>query len=501
MEQVSSFLENILTIESGNPSAIQDIEIAPEANSEIPAKIKSNASKQNINNKRMSDIDFSSFWYKPGDGKKANNSLMADKLMEKVISMMVPMNITTDQQGKILNDRIEMQKTRPPLSIPIMSKNSIQLNQRLSSVFLLQDNVIKFFNWENPFRTIGVLLIISHVIANPYLITAFPFAFIIFQVLIPHYLIIYPPDNSILNDYIEYNPIPSEIPLDNYKIPKPVPQFTREFILNLTDLQNHMVIFITAYDFYYWLTSDYFYFKDEALSSSILLLFFSGMVLNLLVFPKLFPFLISILPIKSILLILVWCITILSHPHLRTTILDWVYKEETRLRFLNIGNKIELYLSKIFDKEPEIEPLPMQVEIFELQRYNRRYKTWDLIGFTNNIFSINSPYRNMDLIIDGEIEEDEDRIRDCFKISKKVLIDNIKPPKNWEFVDKQWTLDLMVHSWVKRNLIEDLVYIDEDEKWVYDYQQDKRHDIFRRRRWIRDCVRQNFKQNLPVNVE
>lgn len=88
---------------------------------------------------------------------------------------------------------------------------------------------------------------------------------------------------------------------------------------------------------------------------------------------------------------------------------------------------------------------------------------------------------------------------------------------------EKWKIDYNINAWVENNLIQDLVIIDEDEKWAYDVitseedsdDKDKKdvssevhtineltldqieklannHELFRRRRWIRKVVRMNY---------
>ena len=173
MDQVSSFFENILAVEPN------------EADQGAKEKSRPNELKQSKpmadKLKRKSESDFA-FWTHKKEGNdepKSTNTLLTDKLMEKIISMVIPMNVK--DQGA-LNERLEMQKTRPPLSVNLISKNSILLNLRLSVPFETIDSIIKFFNWDNLTFTVGVLLVITHIILNPYLIFVLPLFQILFNV-------------------------------------------------------------------------------------------------------------------------------------------------------------------------------------------------------------------------------------------------------------------------------------------------------------------------------
>ncbi|KAK6200060.1 integral peroxisomal membrane peroxin-domain-containing protein [Scheffersomyces amazonensis] len=550
MESVSSFFENILSVEATEPSKPVATEVnvtststtTTNSNSNFSIKRDSSSSVNLTSHKRRSEGDFTAFWKynllgisddanKKSGSNTTTNTILMDKLVEKVISMLLPLDVNDPVTSKVLNSRLAMQKERPPLSINIMSRNSRQLAQRMSSTFIFIDNIISFFNWSNKWYTIGVLLILTHIILNPYLLTVFPMIIIILRTIIPHYLMIYPPDNSFNSAFFESNPIPSAVPLNDCKVPKPIPEFSREFVMNFTDLQNHQMIHIATYDFFVWLTNDYLYFKDENLTSAILIVLMGLSAINLIIFPKIIPFFLRNSYLIQLLLIsLTWGITIAFHPYNRSKIMEWIYREDTRLNALQITNRIETKLLSYiiasenqpdiieefeYNKEERIKDGSFRkVEIFELQKLNKTTKMWKLVGFTNNIYTINTATRKFNtslLNVQNKLEnksKDEliEEIKQSYlRLHKKISIDDITPPKNWQFLDQKWELDLDVKTWVKCKLIEDLVSIDDDEKWVYDLHVsdskiteeeilDKGYglgfkEVYRRRRWIRYCCR------------
>lgn len=492
MDQVSNFFENILTVE------------ANEKESDAKGKTTQNELKRSKlmsdKLKRKSESDFA-FWTHKKEGndeQKSTNTLLTDKLMEKIISMVIPMNVK--DQGA-LNERLEMQKTRPPLSVNLISKNSILLNLRLSVPFETIDGVIKFFNWDNLSFTVGILLVITHIILNPYLILVLPLLLILINIMVPHYLVLHPTDRSVLNSmYFQRNPVPDDGPaLRESEIPKPVPEFSNEFILNLTDLQNHMLLYVVTYDLILWGTKEFLFYKDENISSVV----FLGLLIlglhNLFVLPKVVPILFWYLPIRFMLVISIWAVAILFHPVVRNRLLNWMYNEETRLYFVNLDNQIEEFLLdlivKVDDEQVKIET--KQVEIFELQRYDKTSKIWELNGFTNDFYTINSPMRKLKQeYLKGKNNDKNDDEEDGEKsenvdINTVPHINAIKPPIDWEFNEESWKLDLNVNDWVNSNLLADLVMIDTDEKWVYDLESLTTPEFFRRRRWVRSCKRQS----------
>lgn len=453
MEQVSSFLENILTVENEDDS-----------------------------NKGV---------VKPGVKREARkpNSIIIDKLIESLISMIIPVY----NEQKIIDDRMKIQKTRPPLSMQIMTNNAIMMNARLTNIFIFFDSVVKIISWENPYFTIGVLLIITHLILKPVLIFVLPLALLINNVLVPHYLILHPPDKSVFAN----NTLPDEgEPLLEPKIPGPVPEFSQDFLLNFTDLQNHMVLFIYGYDFLIWLTTDYLYFKDEDLSSLVYIIILVLMGANFYLVPLLFTFMVSNYRVIQITMVVVlWIAGLLTYPTYKEPILNFIYTEETRISSLNRINYLEnLLISKFMVRIRQDTLLAKEVkpiEVYELQKFNPKTRTWELIGFTNNFYSINHPLRklNSKLFKDFEVEDGVLEEEDNIKISRVPQIEQVKPPTGFEFLSNKWIIDLHPKVWVEKNLVGDIVNIDDDEKWVYDF-YDEESEVFRRRRWTRLCKRE-----------
>lgn len=584
MEQVSSLLTNILTIEE-NPSQTT-ISLQPQLKrSSLEATTVTETetvnamgemSKKKPQRKSM-DLDFSSFWKKeyPNQISKSESQLsfvsmnstnakstttattptiqekpavssatssaqyMADKLVEKVISVMISNEIVDDQTSKVLQERAIMQKQRPSLSIALMQSNSNELHQRNSNMYIFIDYVEKFFSWQDTYYTIGILLLITHAILNPYLITIFPFIQLIATTFVPHYLNIYPPDTNLNSDYLDVNPIPSDRPLNTYSLPKPAPLFSREFFMNLTDTQNFMTLNIKLFDFAVWLTSDYLYFRNEQVTSVIYLMCVGFIFGNLYFLPILVPFLLNHFIIVQLFLIVnVWSLTVLLHPTIRGSILEWIYKEDTRLNIQQFMNKLEDRLTKHLVRSPTVDQARFEctddndtkmVEIYELQKMNTKTKIWELVGFTQNFYTTNlvvRRYNNAILELEKQNEDEYYQEDDAklLNLNKRDTLSEINPPVNYKFLESEkWKIDYNINAWVENNLIQDLVIIDEDEKWAYDVitseedsdDKDKKdvssevhtineltldqieklannHELFRRRRWIRKVVRMNY---------
>lgn len=506
MDQASNSLDTILQADSKGTASPVTVKTGKSQDLPDAQNAHDNETKaKNDKRKRLSELDFSSFFQpakgEDGDKTVGSGSILTDKLFEKFLSLVAPLDGADAEQNKVLHERLKMQKSRPQLSATTMSKNTTSLNARLSSPFIFLDNVINFFNWSDPYYTIGIQIFATHLVLNPYLVLIMPIVLVISNILIPHYLLIYPPDQTILT-YLDQNPIPSYNQLEKYKIPQPVNQFSREFYINLTDLQNFQVLYIQVWDFMVWLTNDYLYFKNETLSAIFCLILMVIIPVDLLILPKLVPFLLTHLYlIKTYCLVLIWGVPLLLHPEVRTIIIEWICREDTRLNTQDGINHIELYLCSYLvrpDEKYQIKDTDdfdvNEVEIFELQEFDPKTKIWNLKGFSNSFYTINSPIRkyNIELLHDSNTAEDQ---KPYYAINKKLTIEDVNPPIGWKFVESKWSLDLKVMDWVEHNLIHDLVSIDEDEKWVYDYnnQEDEKNiSVYRRRRWIRTCRRETY---------
>jgi hypothetical protein len=543
MEQVSNFLESVLANDTNNEEFIfknrhvtkSEDGSEPNVESNNPSgettslilsssKLKNTNTNEDVvntsiegnqsdvsNRKKFSEIDFTTFFAASGKHHDDNHdkkniplsgTVITDKLFEKFLSVVAPINDSDAELTDILKRRVELQKLRPPLLYNTMSKNSTNLNARLSSTFVMFDNVSDFFNWENPSFTIGIQLVSTHCVLNPYLITILPCIVILGNYLIPSYLQVYPPDKS-FSAYLDTNPIPSYNPLEKYEIPHPVNQYSREFFMNMTDMQNHQTDYVAVWDFMVWLTTDYFYFKNEPISALVYLGLVMMISFNLLILPWLVQFLLErIYIVQFFLIVQIWMIPILLHPEVRTIIMECLCKEETRLNTQNAINRIELYLCSFLVRPDDkcqikdIEDLDArEVEIFELHRLDPETKIWNLEGFSTTMYTMNNSIRRANEELSHlDIPEEE---KPYFHVNEKITKDEIDPPVHWKFIEDKWVLDLKVNEWVQNNLISDLVSVDDDEKWVYDYIDDNENDgsrpIYRRRRWIRNCRRLTYK--------
>ncbi|AET40323.1 Pex29p Ecym_5585 [Eremothecium cymbalariae DBVPG len=397
--------------------------------------------------------------------------LLIDKLVEKVINMAIPSS--SDIEGGTIETRMQAGKSRPGLSVPIMSRNFIQLNSRLSWPFRLVNELIRIANWESPAYTLCIAFLFSFVVLKPVpMLSSVPVFYILFVVMVPFYMSIHTPETW--EELGPSNPIPAlGPPLKKAEIPKPVPELSKEFILNLTDLQNHMVLYVFLYDFFVGIFSRFAFFTNESISAATFVGLFILAVFNILFMGTLSEW----IPFRFLILVSGWCIITLSHPSLRHRFLDYFYSEETRLRLLTLTDQFERIVDKHWDYYEPNER--RQAAIFEVQMFNERAKAWELAGYSQDDYTLLSKLRIAEMSID----------------SATLSLDDVKAPQDWEWIEKyDWVLDLAPKKWVVQGFVQ-YVDIDLETKWVYDINFDGSRGQYRRRRWIRICTRKRHTDN------
>ncbi|CDO91846.1 unnamed protein product [Kluyveromyces dobzhanskii CBS 2104] len=408
---------------------------------------------------------------------QSTQSLLNDKLIEKIIYMALP--ASNDLAGGTIDNRVQASAGRPGLSVPIMSRNFVQMNSRLGIPFMVIDEIIRIFNWTNPAYTLCILSFYSFLVLKPLpVLVSGPIIYVLFGIMSPAYMDIHQPDPHM---NLEHNPIPARgPPLKNAQIPGPVPEFSKEFILNLTDLQNHMTLYVVAYDCVSGVLGKFAYFKNEKVSSVVFLglLFFS--CVNSLAIDH-----ISVLiPWKFIFLSAGWMFVISLHPKVRETMFGLIYSEETRLRILTRMNYIERVINDNFDSSEHKER--REASIFELQMFNEQSKSWELVGFSTDEYTLLSESRINKLSTN--------------QIPTVLTLAEVKPPAEWEWMASlDWTLDLHPTEWVSAGFIQ-YVSVDSETKWVYDLELSGERGLYRRRRWVKVCTRQKHFPTAAKNV-
>lgn len=391
--------------------------------------------------------------------------LMTDTLIEKIMKMALPPS--SEMAVDNIENRMLAAKGRPGLSVQIMSRNFVQMNSRLSLPFTFIDELIKIFNWNNPAYTISVVFLFTYIVLKPLpTITSIPIFYLLFGVMVPQYLYIHKPNYS---PFLDCNYTPAQgPPLRKAEVPKPVPELSQEFILNLTDLQNHLMLYVRTYDILNSILVRFAFFTNEKIST-VAFVFLLGFAF----FNALFmDFFMKYIPIKAILLIFGWSFAIVMHPSNREKFFSTIYSEETRLRLLTFSNKYE----KLIDYHLRFTEARehRMVAVFEIQKYEESEKGWVPIGYSSDDYTLFSELRINQQDIEGHCA---------------VSLEEVKPPVCWEWLDNvNWALDLDPNEWLEQGFVE---YIDVDlgTKWVYDLNVDGSRGCYRRRMWTNLCVR------------
>lgn len=573
MNQVSSFLENIIAVDEpdngGNnqrrPSSssmrsrrstqgLEDIQAMDSCVTETKSNEKDGFkdkekekekehAKDKLKEKVKEGVNspdpalpgkVSDFWYLEDDQKKVANQL-TDRIMEKVLSVMLSTEIQPAHQRDV---RSHMHKTRPPLLVHLMSINTTQMAQKTSPVFEVIDMLAFCAGWYNPWHTVGVTLLLSVFVLRPYVVTCVPPLVLLHCFLVPSYTKLYPPDPAIVDHaQVHRNPVlPGGAPLGRYEPPRVVSQFLREFVMNFTDLQNHMVLYIRMYDLAVGWGKHYVLFEDLRLSTVVFLLLVGVLAFNLLVLPRIVPLFFTLVPPKLVALVVLWLAAALCHPSVRRKVLDCLDSEDAREIRRDRTHRMEnaLMTTVVEENDPETmkigktdPPVSREVEVFELHVLGPS-KIWEPVGFTLDFFALNHPKRHLNEL-SASLEEPlcegsgsttsednntssttasstttatattnattaaaDDSDEGVSHIFRKATLAEIKPPRHWRFAEQQWQIDLEPVNWVNASYIMDLVSVDTDEKWVYDFVDESGScdgHVFRRRRWIRQCVR------------
>lgn len=409
--------------------------------------------------------------------RKRTGNQLTDLLVEKLLAMAIPPQ--TELGANTLQSRVRASSNRPPLSVQTMSKNFIQMNSRLSAAFELIDALTAFFSWHKPTLTLTLLMLYTHLVLTPQVLLSLPFFAILIIVMTPAYESTHSPDtHTILG---KNNPVIADgPPLAEAELPQPASEFSKEFILNLTDLQNHMVLYTNSWDFVARWLSKIAYFSHEPLSVVCFLCLLSMGTLSLMFGNTMY----NVFPLKPFLVLIGWAITIMFHPYLYDYIFDLVYSEETRYYLLNKTNKLETVIQKNFEfREPQEQ---REVEMFEVHQFNKALKEWRLMFYLDSDFT----------------KLANERLLSGVQHPKGVTTKKeVKPPCDWTFIDSDdWKIDLSPETWVKTHQVSCFVHIDHETKWVFDREDWSDQPQFRRRRWTRIVTRESQMINKNNNA-
>lgn len=288
------------------------------------------------------------------------SSSMTDKLIDKLVAAALP---TSSLNMADAERRATHMKSNPAFSIPIMGRNFSNMTARTGVAFDAYYSFLRIATWEYPTHTLSILGIYTIIVLNPRLIPTLPFIFILSYLMVPSYVYRHPPDPTLINpdptiegkvlgiisptDYslnypsssassgttststgqnhltsnaaatdvlIHHNPSPVTAqgpPLGEAIIPKPVPEISREFFMNMVDTQNAMVLYIDAYDSILATLKRFAFFDGDETTSSLVYIVLMITAVLAYIFT---PYIIKYTPWKVVFLVLGWGAAIRNHP-------------------------------------------------------------------------------------------------------------------------------------------------------------------------------------------
>lgn len=365
--------------------------------------------------------------------KPGLNTQLTDKLVEKFVLMALPSD--SPATDKTVQQRVVDLASRPQFSVQLMSANFISMNLRLLLPFIAMNNAIKVLNWESVSFNVFLLIVLTNVVLAPLpMLLSLPFFLLVFGVMVPQYLKKYAIDTPSYEElyHIKNFPVPPYHPVSKPVEAKPCSQFLKEFFVNMTDLQNFMVIYIVAWDYLNNTLRKFIYFKFEALSNGVYLgLFFLGL-LGFTVFPR--ALVVCLPAVKVGAIALLWGFLVMMHPNNRDQflkVLDFngyierqmeqikeehgektslknkikpdrkkllsningLLKKESYMRFINTEFAYKDYYEQLGVPLSKHHRQTLAVEIYELQSFNKAEKEWNSLVYTLDFFVRSSEVR------------------------------------------------------------------------------------------------------------
>jgi len=219
---------------------------------------------------------------------------------------------------------------------------------------MVQNKIEDVLAWRNPVETISAMVIFSLFVINPQLAISLPFFIVVFALLIPSYESRHPPPPmSLSSASLEVTQAISPAPQTG----KPAQELSRDFFMNMRDIQNSMDDFSNAYDlirgYVLYITT----FRDEPLSSTVLAFSTIGCLAMMLF--------VQFLPMRFIVLIAGNAAILACHPFLfKYIITNYIRPEEIE----RIKQRIEQFVKDDYIPPPPSQNVMRTVEIFEWRR-------------------------------------------------------------------------------------------------------------------------------------
>jgi len=300
---------------------------------------------------------------------------------------------------------------------------------------VFQNRVERLLTWRKPTHTLSFLAVCTFVCLDPYLLSVIPVVSALFFVMVPAYLVRHPPPPNSASYSINGPPLAPPRTI------KPAGEMSKDFFRNMRDLQNSMGDFSTIHDSTLRIITPPTNFSNESLSSTVFLFLFIAALLLFIVS--------HLLPWRFMSLLVCWAAMALGHPAIQQLLVA-NHEKHVLPQQRNAQSWLDTWIAHdiILDAPPETR----EVEVFELQRRKGgRNGEWESWMFSPTPYDPLSPQR-----ISGD------------RPKGTRFFEDVEPPKDWDWGDKQWVLDLSSKEWVEERIMQGVEVEVEGERWVSD---------------------------------
>jgi Integral peroxisomal membrane peroxin len=295
---------------------------------------------------------------------------------------------------------------------------------------MVQSKIEDILAWRNYVETISVMIMFSLVAIDPNLLLPFPLFIFLFALLIPSYQARHPPPPLTLSD------LPTEVTQPTLPAPqpaKPAPELSRDFFMNMRDIQNRMDDFSNLYDIVRKWVIDLTTFHNEPLSSTLLA--FSSIAAIALIL------LIEYLPVRWFVFILGNAAILSCHPALYKYLTTTVLKPE---EIQKLKQRIDIFVQEDYIPPPPVNRIIYTVEIFESRRLLPPIPPNYLPDWSDSYFSPFPPQL----------------------INATTKLSAVTAPPGFKFAEEDWKVDEDKEKWARERGTSDdsgFWYVDEDD--------------------------------------
>ena len=406
------------------------------------------------------------------DYKNGNDGTLQERLLNTLMAQIIPAE--TDDNGQPVKDRRSREYVdKPGFSLPLMSYNFRRFNARIGVVFVLQNQLIRLFAWQQITHTLSFLAIYTLIVLQPALLPCVPIALIFFFVMIPSFMARHPPpppmqetqslsETALAERQWEYSYAtrptapPSRV--------QPAPEMSKDFFRNMRDLQNSMEDFSRIHDASIAIMSPYTDFSDEKTSSAVFLAIFTLLLLATITA--------HLVPWRLLALLAGWTFIFLGHPRVQEMLGSEKSQSQMKEQSMRLSSLLSTTVTQ--DITLELEPEVYEVEIFELQRLLNPSSTFTLPTSTSS-----PALSNLIATAPGVKGEYEPYLfgpspwdpMSPARLSGAVptgthFFEDVAAPRGWVWHDKKWNLDLMSTVFVEERCITGVEVETEGERFV-----------------------------------